>query len=1301
MNTIMPDYLFEVSWEVCNKVGGIYTVISSKAYKLQEIFGDRYILIGPDLIRHQDGFIEDTRLFSRWKQQAASGGLRIKTGRWQIDGSPIVILIDFTSFYPNRNNIFGELWNKFRLDSITGQWDYIDPALFGYAAGCVIESYYNLHLNATDNIVAQFHEWMTGTGVLYLENKVPQIATVFTAHATVLGRALSGNSTPLADIQTPAAAATRAEQYHLTAKHSLEKTTALNADCFCCVSEVTAKECMSFLGKAPDVITPNGFHPGITTSELLRAARMKLLQVASALLKEPLAPDTPLFISSGRYEFHNKGIDTLLDAFCSLEPRYPAILFLFIPAAHTGPRDLSANDPNPLSKILTHNLYTPEQDPICQKLLQQGYSHPARVIFAPVYLDGNDGIFNMTYYDLLPAFDLAIFPSCYEPWGYTPMESLAAGVPAITTALTGFGQAAGQLPAEERNSLTILSKNDPTELSAALRLFATNNKEDRQILKENASTLSQHFTWENYIVHYFTAWHTALQKTTSREHLYHNKPLTLPADTSTASPATPEWREINIGAASPEKILELYHPLNTPLRGIPVTAYFCMEYAIHPALRTYAGGLGVLAGDYLKTASDMNVPIIAVGLFYRHGFFVQQLTGSGQQLALKDRLDPTKLPLEEVKDDGGHILHIMLNFPARPVYVKAWKTRVGNTTLYLLDTDLIINKPDDRLITAQLYPAEKEYRLQQEIVLGIGGVRLLKTLNLTIDVYHCNEGHAAFMTFERLRYLILDKQLPFEQALEIVKASQLFTTHTSVPAAMDTYDEALLHAYLSHMAGECFISWQQLWATGKLGDTFSMFCLAARTSQITNAVSTIHKEVTAELLHPLWQDFQADELPLIAITNGIHLPTWLAPEWHPLYEQSGINLRTGEGQWENFQHLSDQQIWSVRKTIKEKYTARLRNLLNTQFNNHHYSQARKDSIMPLLQPGTLFIGLARRITHYKQQDILYYDPVRLYQLLNNTGHPVVILVAGKAHPADTGALEMLEKINSMTSDPHIIFIEDYDLETAQLLTRGTDCWLNLPIRRQEACGTSGMKALINGVLNLSTPDGWWAEYHTPGIGWSLAPGTPGISLDDPRQHNLDAEEVYNLLQHQIIPLYFARDENNMPTAWIAMIRNALAQTAGHLSMNRMINEYQCCYKKLYDHTLAMSMNNYQQTNALVAWKDKIRTGWHSIRILEVNPGKHQFLSSKAGETITADITLETGTLEPGDINIAVIIVLKHGVKNETSIRDLLLTKHINHRATYAGEITVTDSGEYTLAFRILAKNYSLLSKTDMPYVLWA
>ncbi|GAA3918185.1 glycosyltransferase [Chitinophaga oryziterrae] len=539
MEMLRPDYIFEASWEVCNKVGGIHTVIYTKARLLQK-WDDHFIMIGPELQKDTEispEFIEDSNLFPAWKEQALKDGLHVRLGYWNIPSRPVVILTDFTYLYTRKNDIFGHLWLKYGLDSLSGQWDYINPALFGYAAGMVIGSFYHHQLKASGTVIAQFHEWMTGAGVLYLKEYVPEIATVFTTHATVAGRTLAGSDQPFYSLFKKQTGDQVAAGYRVVSKHSLEKTAAVNADCFTCVSEFTAGECIQFLDKQPDFITPNGFDSAIVPEpavfDVKRAqARTRVLQVVKALLQQEVPENSLLVIKSGRYEFRNKGIDILIDSLGLLRavpPENSIVVVIFVPAWDTGPRPellerLKHPDMrHPLTgEILTHQLVGEDTDPICRRMRLRGIDNAPgnnlKVLFVPAYLEGRDGILNLSYYDLLPGFDLSVFPSYYEPWGYTPMESLAFHVPAITTNLSGFGIAVKKLPGYNGNGLYIVERNDENDQQAAqkiadiIRAYAAFPESKRIVIKQAAEAISKHFLWDAQIEWYMKAYSFALQK---------------------------------------------------------------------------------------------------------------------------------------------------------------------------------------------------------------------------------------------------------------------------------------------------------------------------------------------------------------------------------------------------------------------------------------------------------------------------------------------------------------------------------------------------------------------------------------------------------------------------------------------------------------------------------------------------------------------------------------------------------------------------------------------------------------------
>ena len=774
-----PDYLFEVSWEVCNKVGGIYTVVATKALHLKSELGRHHILIGPDVWMHRASnpdFIEDPLLFRSWRQQADAEGLRLRIGKWNIPGTPVAVLVDYKTFLPQCDEILTEFWNSFGVDSITGNWDYKEAAVFGYAAGKVIESFYNYNLSSADHAVAQFHEWQTGAGILQLKRAHVPVATVFTTHATVVGRCLAGNNLELYDDMASFNGDEMAQRFNVIALHSLEKMAAREADVFTTVSEITAKECARFLGRPVDVVTPNGFENSFTPAsdeeyaQLHDAARRRLIEVATAMSAEEV-PANAVFIGiGGRYEFRNKGIDVFIDALDRLNHSdydgRPVHAFIMIPSGHHGPdrglvAKLSGHGDAQYQAQTTHCLMNAEYDIITRRFRETGLVNSlgdkVKVYFVPSYLNGNDGVFNMKYYDLLCGLDLALFPSYYEPWGYTPLEALAFRIPTLTTSLAGFGLWVRDHYKGDHPGITVLDRDDSNYhevvdgVVARVREVAGLPLETRDAYRENAREVAQIALWDNQIVYYQEAYSKALGKLQEALPAFKIKEKTIQYMKSELN--NPSWRTVLVTRHLPAKLsplerlsknlwwcwnesakelfrsidpevwhatghnplalldtvsLKRFHQLsrddafvekmNAVLaefdaymaekakRTDPSIAYFCMEYGLDTSLKIYSGGLGILAGDYLKETSDMNVNLVAVGFLYRFGYFTQVISGQGYQVANYDAQDFLKIPATPVMDADGNWVTASVAFPGRAITARVWKVEVGRTDLYLLDT---------------------------------------------------------------------------------------------------------------------------------------------------------------------------------------------------------------------------------------------------------------------------------------------------------------------------------------------------------------------------------------------------------------------------------------------------------------------------------------------------------------------------------------------------------------------------------------------------------------------------------------
>ncbi len=1406
---IKPDYLFETSWEVCNKVGGIYTVISTKAPSMVKQLGDNYILIGPDIwketVNHPE-FEEDATLFQSWRNKALSEGFNFRVGRWKIESRPIAILLDFTTYFERKDGIFSRLWEQYKLDSLSGQWDYVEPALFGYAAGQVIESFYNYYLNNTDLIIAQFHEWMTGSGILYLKAKVPQVGTVFTTHATALGRSIAGNGLPLyrnLDTFNPSELATR---FNIKSKYSLEKLSAQEADSFTTVSELTGKECTYLLGKSVDMVTPNGFDDKfVPQGELFvqkqKDARNSLLSVARGMLNQNFSDDTLLVCNSGRYEFKNKGIDIFIDALADLnrnpELSKEVIAFITVPAGHmSGRHEIlermeNPDYNNPLSDLfLTHHLYHEETDPIIARIKQNNLHNSStdkvKIIFVPCYLDGRDGIFNLPYYDLLIGFDLTVFPSYYEPWGYTPLESLAFSIPTITTTLAGFGLWVQQ-KVQNKIGADVIERNDDNDsymvyqISKILKDYTTISKEQYAQYQQNAYQISRIAVWKNLSKHYFEAYAIALEKAISRSELYMSKIQEQLTHYEKPKPNYPEWKKVFVRSQIPAQLddlkriahnlwwtwnieaEELFESIDPKLwksrhknpiflletlsfekltaltkdvdflsrlkkvadkfdaymskaseKGPDKVAYFSMEFGLHDNLKIFSGGLGILAGDYLKEASDSNANIIGVGLLYRYGYFRQTISLMGDQLAQYHPQKFSRLPIVPMLDENGMPRFVRLALPGRVLYARIWRANVGRTPLYLLDTDILENSPQDREITHQLYGGDWENRLKQELLLGVGGIRLLSELNIEPTIYHCNEGHAAFIGVERLRKYVNEDKLHFNAAIEVVRSSTLFTTHTPVPAGHDAFSEDVLRKYIPHYAERLGIEWNDFLNLGKVHENnpdekFSMSVLAVKLSQEVNGVSRIHGKVSQQMFNHLYNGYYPNESHIDYVTNGVHMPFWAAKEWHDLYFSTFPKEFTEEQcdpkHWQAIHQVPDQTIWNIRKTLKKRMLDYIKERLNIEMTQRQENPNTIFAITDAIDEDALIIGFARRFATYKRAHLLFQDLERLRQVISDPKRPVIFLYAGKAHPHDKAGQDLIKKIIEISKTPgfigHVIFIENYDIDLAKKLVSGVDIWLNTPTRPLEASGTSGEKAVMNGVVNFSVLDGWWAEGYLPEAGWALSEERTYDSQHF--QDKLDVELIYNLFEDEIMPMYFDKDEDGISKQWIQKVKHTISDIAPNFTMRRMLKEYQNkFYYKLFDRTKQLKENHYHEAYQLALWKKRISDKWDGIELLSIEPGYLVNQTVDLGQEVEVTIKLGMGGLKSHEIGIELLVVEIDEYQNENiiNIQELEVKDQTQHFTVYGCQIHAMQSGVLNYAFRMFPKHKLLPYRQDFNLVKW-
>lgn len=1409
-NKLSPNYIFEVSWEVCNKVGGIHTVISTKALTILKDYGDKYILIGPDVWREDTAhpeFQEDPNLLAGWRQQAATEGLRVRVGRWKIKGKPMAILVDFTTFFAKKDEIFSKLWETYKLDSLPGQWDYIEPCLFGYASGKVIESYCKYHLSPGDKIISHFHEWMTGAGLLYLRDAFPQAGNVFTTHATVIGRSIAGNYLPLYSKMKEYNGDTKAAEFNLISKQSIEKISARYADAFTTVSELTAKECEQFLQKEVDVVTPNGFEDGFVPDAdsfpLKREeARNKILQVASALLGEKLEEDTYLVANSGRYEFKNKGIDLFIDSLGKLKQtnslKRKTIAFFLIPANHYGPRKdliekLQGNESDVSGdNYLTHNLHYAENDPILGRIKAAGIFNQkgddVRIIFVPSYLNGTDGIFNMQYYDLLIGFDLTVFPSYYEPWGYTPLESLAFHIPTITTSLTGFGLWTREIFREPGNGIFVINRDDFNDqevidgISEAIRTMQQLSPVEESEAREKAYQISRVALWSNLAEYYFEAFNVALTKVMERVELFveHERVEQLP-QLEVNLGTTPVWKRVMVQQNLPENLsgleelsknlwwcwnqeaIDLFESIDeklwketagnpvdmleripfdlldklqknksflsrlnsvhnqlkaymaeVPKEG-PTVAYFSMEFGLHDSLKIYSGGLGLLAGDYLKEASDYNYKVIGIGFLYRYGYFKQVMTVAGEQMSVTEPQVFSKTPALPVFDENGDFRKVSVAFPGRNLIARIWQVNVGRVKLYLLDTDFDENQEQDRSISHQLYGGDNENRLKQEILLGIGGIRALRAMSLYPDIYHCNEGHAAFIGLERLREYIQTQNHTYPEALEIVRSSSLFTTHTPVPAGHDYFSEDLMRAYIAHYPNRLKITWAQLMNLGKMhpnsgSEKFSMSCLAVNLSQEVNGVSRLHGRVSREMFADMWAGYLPEEVPIGYVTNGVHIPTWTAKSWRELYHREldpdFFNKQEDRSIWARINDVDQAVIWKLKNEERRKLIDFIKEEVMLTTMKSHENPRTLLEMQEKLDPNALTIGFARRFATYKRAHLLFMDLKRLSEIVNNPFMPVQFLFAGKAHPQDKMGQDLIKMIVEISRRPEfigkILFIPGYEISLAKRLLHGVDIWMNTPTRPLEASGTSGEKAVMNGDLHFSVLDGWWAEGYKPGAGWALdeEPTYDNANFQD----QLDAETIYSLIENEITPAFYKRDSRGVPNSWVTMIQKSITEVCPEFTMNRQLTDYiRQYYEPLYKRTVKMREKDFEMAASIASWKKKILNAWNDIEIVSVTYPQMENKIVCLGNHYFSQICLELKTLKAEEIGVELVIAELQTRTHKPVIlekKEYSVIKKEGSRVSYEIEFSPNKPGVFEFGIRIFPKHKLLAHRQELPLLRW-
>ncbi len=746
----------------------------------------------------------------------------------------------------------------------------------------------------------------------------------------------------------------------------------------------------------------------------------------------------------------------------------------------------------------------------------------------------------------------------------------------------------------------------------------------------------------------------------------------------------------------------------------PSIAYFSMEYGLTHILKIYSGGLGILAGDYLKEASDCNVDMTAIGFLYRYGYFTQTLSPEGQQIANYEAQNFAQLPLIQMKEQDGSPMIIEVPYPGRTVKAYLWKVAVGRIDLYLLDTDNELNSEWDRQITHQLYGGDWENRIKQEILLGIGGMLALNKLGIKKDVYHCNEGHAALMGLQRLVDLVEKEGLNFNEALEVVRSSGLYTCHTPVPAGHDYFEEGLFYKYMSEYPQRLGIEWKDLIGMGRQNpednnEKFSMSVFALNTCQEANGVSWLHGEVSKKMFAPVWPGYFPEELHVSYVTNGVHMPTWAASEWKELYKKTFPKQwwfdQSNPEMWKAYNDLNDKDIWDVRMSLKNKLIDYIKELFRDDWMKSQGDPARIVRALNEMNPNNLIIGFGRRFATYKRAHLLFTDLERLERLVNNPNYPVQFLFAGKAHPADGGGQGLIKRIIEISRMPQflgkIIFLENYDMRLAKRLVSGVDIWLNTPTRPLEASGTSGEKAQMNGVLNFSVLDGWWLEGYVKGAGWALT--DKRTYENQAHQDQLDAATIYQLLETEIIPMYYAKNSKGYSPEWIQTIKNSVTKITPRFTTKRMMDDYfERFYNKLAVRHGLLIQNNYKKAREIAAWKENIATHWDKIRVLNITAPDRFFSNPSVGEKYTITVDIDTDGLNDNGIGIELVAVRTSTHNNDKlyEVEPMKVTKVEGSRMHFETTYQMDYAGGMKFGIRMFPQNEMLPHRMDFAYVRW-
>jgi alpha-glucan phosphorylase-like protein len=744
----------------------------------------------------------------------------------------------------------------------------------------------------------------------------------------------------------------------------------------------------------------------------------------------------------------------------------------------------------------------------------------------------------------------------------------------------------------------------------------------------------------------------------------------------------------------------------------PSVAYFSMEYGLHDSLKIFSGGLGILAGDYLKEASDSKVNLVGVGLLYRYGYFRQNISINGEQLSNYDAQQFSKIPVQPVYDENGNWVQVEVEYPGRNIYAHVWQVLVGSVKLFLLDADFEANSDEDRFVTHHLYGGDNENRLKQEMLLGLGGIRALKKLGYAMDIYHCNEGHAAMIGLERMADFVSEKGLKYAEAKEVVRASTLFTTHTPVPAGHDSFYQEMFKNYMQKYPERVGISWDEFCNLGKANpyeDHFNMSYLACNLSQGINGVSMLHGEVSKDVLSPLYKGFLPEELEVGYVTNGVHYATWAAKEWKDLHQKyfgkTFPDTQLDFDLWERIYKVPDEEIWNLKQSMRLKTIGYIKQRFTNNWITRHENPKLISEVLGKLNPYALTIGFARRFATYKRAHLLFRNLDRLAKLVNDPARPVQFIFAGKAHPADKAGQDLIKHIVEISKRPEfagkILFVQNYDMNLAKMMLQGVDIWMNTPTRPLEASGTSGEKGVMNGTIHFSVLDGWWVEGYKKEAGWAL-PQENAYDIND-LQDELDAETIYNIFEEEILPAFYDRNINGIPEKWVSYIKNTFAQVAPNFTTARMIRDYQDrFYKPQANRSARLIASDYKLAKEIAGWKSNISSGWNQLEVknVQITDGITNVL--KIGEVYPARVVIDIKSLKPEDLSVEMVIT-ENGKDDRPHLIECLpfvIEKAEGQLITYKLNLNLMNAGAFEYAIRIVPNHPELPHRQDFLYMKW-